>query len=457
MEGKKKTVCSLIVLLAVIGTTFFLGKGFVAGFSLLFLLVVVTFIVLLKLNIRNKELYLILVIAVLLHLLSVLFIHYTEFRPVGGGADYEGYNNNAVEVAKRFSKGNFSLEGLYTNHYFAVFVGIIYLITGPETISVQLFLVWLAMVSVLLSYFLVIELGGSEKSAFLAGLITSFYPSYLYFGSLLLKDTLVVPLALVGLLLSLKIMKNFSGLNFLMFFIVLAGLIHFRFYIGLALLFSFIICWFIISSKRIWERIIYGLAIIFILGFSPQLVGFGYYGTESFKGFLNKSTIKQYREIVYAPSPDFKTKDNKNTGVGSSFVVPTGFDSPFTFTKGYLTSFIYSFFGPFPWQLRYKRHLFFLADTVPWYLIWIIALSGIFRVIKEKGFFPFVQLHKLSLFFLLFSVMAFGALSLFINNFGIIGRVRMPIFIALLCVILLSFKFDYFNKIKNSLSWLKDI
>ena len=268
------------------------------GLLFVSLLTVITFFIILKAGVGCKELYSLFLIVILIHTGAVLFIYYSGFH-FGGGADFEGYNQTAIEIAQRFSRGIFSLQGISLLHYFPVLIGLIYAITLPQMIIGQLFTVWLAAFSIMLLYFTVLEIGGSKKVAFLTGLIVSFYPSYLYFGSLLLKDTVVIPLVLAGILLSIKMLKNFTWLKFLLFFIILTGAIHFRFYVGFALMFSFIISWFLISSFKIKEKVIYGVTIIFLLGFSPQLLGGGYYGLKSFQNFLNPERITFYREVAY--------------------------------------------------------------------------------------------------------------------------------------------------------------
>ena len=65
-----------------------------------------------------------------------------------------------------------------------------------------------------------LEINGSKKLALLVGLIISIYPSYLYFGSILLKDTVVIPLVLAGMLLLIKMLKSFTVWKFLIFFII---------------------------------------------------------------------------------------------------------------------------------------------------------------------------------------------------------------------------------------------
>jgi len=53
----------------------------------------------------------------------------------------------------------------------------------------------------------------------------------------------------------------------------------------------------------------------------------------------------------------------------------------------------------------------------------------------------------------LFGILALGALSLYINNYGIITRIRIPIFICFIAVMFISFNGDlekfYRNHLRN--------
>jgi len=95
--------------------------------------------------------------------------------------------------------------------------------------------------------------------------------------------------------------------------------------------------------------------------------------------------------------------------------------------------------GPFPWQLTQKRQVIGLAETIPWYILIIAFAYGAVRFIKENGILPFLKFYKLSLPLLIFSVFALGALSLFINNYGIIARIRIPAFICLISIMCVMF------------------
>jgi len=445
MIFKKNLIIAAVVFLVIVALViFYFDKALFLGLLFVGLLTTATLWIVYKLKIGGKDLKILFLIAFLIHLGVVLFIYYANFKPFGEG-DFVIYQQIAEQISSRIHAGNFSLEGINYLHYYPVIIGWIYAITMPVMIVGQLFSAWLAALAVLLAYLIVVEMGGSKKSAFLVGLIICVYPSFIYFGSLLLKDTVIIPLVLLGLLLSIKILKNFDVLKFVAFFIVLTFAIHLRFYIGFALMFSFIFCWFLISNLKIKERLIYGLTFIFIFGFSPLLLGYGYYGSVPLIEYLNRETITTYREVVYAPSPEFcdsiKRKnccaatEEFGSGVGSSFVVKAGFESNTSFIKNYTESFVYAFFGPFPWQLKYKRHLFFLAETMPWYFLICLIVCSIYKSFKTLGYSKTFNHYKFTILLLAFSAMALGALSLFINNFGIIVRIRMPVFIVIFCLI----------------------
>lgn len=439
-------------MLAIFFISFF-DKGLAVGLLIAIFLTATTFCVLYKLGVKDRELYIIISLFFLVHLSVVLFIYLTGFQPFSGGADYDGYHHSAVEIAQRFRHFNFYLADLDLLHYFPVIIGLVYAISLPKMIVGQLFLVWIAVFSAIFLYFIILEIGGSKKSAFFILLIFSFYPSFLFFSSLLLKDSLVVLLSLAGLLLFIKMMKDFTALKFLAFFAVLTCLIHFRFYIGFALMFSFVACWFFLVNLKFEEKIVYGFAVIFLLGFSPYLVGCGYFGAIPMESFLNKDSITNYREVAYAPIENSNCAENGRltesgkisscpaseiSGTSSSFNLETGFGNKYKFITNYAISFVYSFLGPFPWQLKQKSHLFFLLETIPWYFIIFLILRGMAMRIKKNGLKNFFKTYKLALPLLVFSLLALSALSLFINNFGIIVRIRMPVFSALMCLLALN-------------------
>lgn len=437
--------CLLLAVLSFIDKTLAVGAIFIA------FLVSVTFFLICKSKEEKQRKFLItlFLIIFLLHILGVLFVYYTNFMPFSGEGDYIEYNIAAQKISERIHQGNFSLQNLEIGMYYPVIVGYIYALIVPDVLIGEIFNAWLVALIAVFIYLIIREIGRSEKEGFLVGLMVGVYPSLAFFGSLLLKDASVVLLCMVGLLLTLKIIKRFSWSKFFIFYIILIGLTNFRFYIGYALMLSFIISWFLLSVLRFKKRIVYGIIIIFLFGFVPQISsGYGYFGAIVLKQYLNTEVITAYREVLYAPSvqssetPTPETPAASETPAsqtsppqtpapsprarGSSVVVKTGFENPITFVKNTSISFIYCLLGPFPWQVRKAAHLFALPETISWYFLLFFIVKGIAKYIRKQ--------YRDILPLVIFSIIVFGVVSLFISNFGIITRIRMPAFLALLCL-----------------------
>ena len=452
---------------------FFIDKALGVGILLVFFLSSVSlfFIEKCKDEKQRKILGALFLIVFFIHILGVFLMYYANFQPFSdGGGDYTLYDQYATQIAERVHQGDFSLQGAILDNYYPVIIGYLYSFTIPSMLIGQLFNAWLAVLSIIMVYLIARELGGKSKESFLCGLILCIYPSLAFFGSLLLKDVVVILLCLIGLLSTIKIMRDFSIPKFLGFFIVLTGLIHFRFYVGYALMFGFIISWFLISRIGLKKRIIYGIAIVFILGFSPLMLGSGYYGFSNLIKYINPEKITFYKEIVYAPpievvvaeppivqapilpkpsdpqpstlkpvvvqptatDPTASQPADSGPGRGSSIALKTGLGNPVTFITNTFLSFVYAFFGPFPWQLEIKKYLFVLPEMILWYFLLFFIIKGIISSIKKRNqmIFPLI----------IFSIFVMGVLSIYMSNFGIIIRLRMPVFLTLSCLFPLGFE-----------------
>lgn len=424
--------------------------------------------------IKNKKvLCWLFLIAFLVHLSAVFFIYYFHFEPFGGAGDYIEYNLTAQKLSEKIRQGDFSLEGIELSHNLPVIIGYIYAFSYSNMLLGQIFNAWISAILVVFIYLIVVEMGGSEKQGFFTGLAANFYPSLLFFGSLLLKDALVVLLSLVSLFFILKLLKNFSLGKFLIFYFVLGSLIHFRIYVGYAALLVFLICWMLFSNLKLKKRAVYFIVMIPFLGFLPQIfAGQSYFATGFLSRYLNKETITYYRETVYAPpvspqpnvpQPESPKPTNpqptspkpaapqpanpqpvnpqpanpqpvnpeppkfSSKGRGSSIIIKTGLENPFAFLKNTSLSFLHALLGPLPWQINRTKLFFVLLETIPWYFLLFFIAKSVIKNIKEK--------YKDFLPLIIFSVFVFGVLAVFITNFGIIARIRMPAVLVLLCLV----------------------
>ena len=421
------------------------------------------FISLIKDETQKKILAILFISVFLLYILLALFFYYSSFQPFSNGyGDNIEYHEQAKNVATAFSERNFSLQGVYFYHYYPVILGYLYLIFIPSLLIGLFFNSWLIALSIVFVYLIVHKIGGSEKESFIVGFLACFYPSLVFYGNLLLKDGLVIMLSMLSLLLTIKIVKRFSLLDFLILYGVLIALMYFRFYIAYAIILAFVIGWVLISGFTIKKRIVYALIMLLCLGFIPIISknadfpgGGGYMGINFITTFINPEVIVYYRELAYpveegtdaevmrpkfkqqykVQPEKFKSPEGYET---SSVIIETGIKSPLSFIKNTGLSFVQAFLGPFPWQLRSLRQFLALPEVIAWYVALFFVIRGVINSIRKKNFFIIIAI--------VFSLLVFGVLALYINNFGIITRIRIPAVLALLC--LAPFGFNKLKKIK---------
>jgi hypothetical protein len=460
----KKIMIAIFLLLAVILLAYFFDKGLSIGLGLILALSAITFFVLNKLGFKDKKIYLLFLIVLAIHLGTTLFMHYADFQPFSGHfGDYLMYQKSAAEVSQFFKQGNFSIQNIilkypdfFIGHYYPVVVGAIYALTLPEEIIGLMLNVWLVALSVILVYLIILEIGGLAKNAFIVGLIIAVYPSYIFNSGLLLKDTLEISFIFLGLLFLIKTIKKVTWYNFLIFYLALICATHFRFYMGYALIVAFLLSWFLLSKIDLKRRVVYGVIFIIILGFIPQIAaGHKYYGIDIIERYFNM--IDYYRQTAYNLDYWQKYYDKRNAAASHSSAdlpaashssVPiAGFDSTFQTRGGllgYAESFVYALLGPFPWQIKYLRQSFALVETIPWYLLLFFVIDGIIISFRKR--------IKEAAPLLIYSTIVLVLITIFDNNYGLIVRIRIPVFISLLCIASFGFNennvvYNYLNKI----------
>lgn len=459
----------------VFGLIVYLNEGLAMGLLVVGLLTWATILAIRKFGgVNRKVIIALFLLAIITHLGASAFVHYAEFYPFGTGTkqgDQSLYHLSAIAIAEDFRQGDFSIATIQKNindysliQSYSAIVGGLYAVTVPDQFVGKAFNAWLVAISILLVFFIALEIGVSKKRAFITGLIANIYPSYLYFGSLLIREALVVSLALFSLFLIIRAVKSFSWRTFFLFSITLFTLVHFRFYIGFIALFVFVLSFLFLSNSDWKQKLRYGIIVISLLGFVPQMLGHGYYGISTIIFHAQPERVELYREYSYVvpvdranslmlleilSDPERNIEDLrkgdeeeiKRKTPGSTVIVGAGLDSPLSFVRNFFISFLFVSVGPFPWHLRFARHLFTLPETIPWYILLFFIIKGVWISRKQ---------WRVILPIILMSVGILATIAWLIDNFGIYTRLRMPAFFALLPLISLypfsSRIFRFFEK-----------
>jgi len=357
----------------------------------------------------------------LIHLLATFLIHYFHFYPFGNLDDLY-YHQTAVELAKQFQQGNFSLSNFVLPNYYPVYLGVIYVLLGPFMLIGKMIGVVFSSLTAIIIYLIIRELNRSKKIAFSLALLSNFYPSYLYYGSLLLKDTLVVPLALFGCWLIIKLIKKIDLKILTIFLLDVFTLFYFRNYVAAILFLTFFLSLLISKESKDFRKILTFLAIILIICFSPYFLGYGFFGFNFLSRLLNPKTITQVRETVYSIG-------------GSAVGVSLDFSIFFTFLKTYFLSFTNVLLGPLPWQMKTTSTQLAAIEIIPWYFLLFFIIKGLLKP----------SFLKTSLPLLIFGLGLIAAIAFFSDNLGANTRLRMTAFLSLFCLLSLAFPL-YINK-----------
>ena len=448
----------IFLMFVFLGISFIPDKALVAGTFFIFFLLLITLWIVFKLRPQDKKLFYLVLLVFIIRFVVVLFAHYSDLPMFKGGGDFVLYDQQAHQIANLMHE-NFSFENFNPNYYikkgvaigiyYPVIVGFIYRFIFPDMFVGQMFNAWIVTISAILIYFLVLELGGSKNSAFWVGFLSTLYPSYLYYGTLLLKEAIFIMLCMFGLLLSLKLLRNFKWSIFCILYLTLIGLVNLRFYVAYALMIGFVLSWFLFGKMDIKKRIIWGILIIMFFGFTPQISGYGYFGMGTLKQYANPETISFFRQEAYNPiiqnqqfphsvQQEFeKTPDGAHPGTRSSIAIDLNFNNPFKFLWTISESFFYVILGPLPWQIKSFKQAFVLGEMIPWYFLLYFVISGSIKSVKKD---------KVVFCLIFFSILVFGVLALFLSNFGIVTRIRMPAFLSLFCFAVLGFDDSYLQR-----------
>jgi hypothetical protein len=138
---------------------------------------------------RDRSLFWLLLLALVLKLVGSLVRYFVAFRFYGGSVDAVGYHQVATELAERFRAGNFDtgLDSLTGTNFIEFFTGVLYTMIGPSIHAGFLLYSWLGFWGLFYLYrAFTIAMPDGNRRAYARLLF--FLPSILYWPSALGKD-----------------------------------------------------------------------------------------------------------------------------------------------------------------------------------------------------------------------------------------------------------------------------
>lgn len=345
--------------------------------------------------------------ALLVRICLGLLIHIFELRNTFGpdAFTYDAIAQNLVESWR---------IGLQTNNDFAIqspgwgmsyLVGFIYLICGQSMLVAQTFCAVIGAATAPIIYFCAKELFNNKKVSQLSAWFIALFPSLVIWSSQLLKDGIIIFLLVLTMTIVMQLQKKLNyGAIFVLVF-CLFGILSLRFYIFYMVAVS-VAGSFIVGFSPSVKSIVRNFIAVVLIGLALTYLGVIKDAGSELENFASLKNI-QYRRQALVKNADsgFGEDLDVSTPVGAVSAIPIGF--------------AYLMFSPFPWEITKYSQLLVLPETLIWWMLIPILISGLI--------FSFKKNLKKTIPILLFSIMLTLSYSIFQGNVGMAYRQRTQI------------------------------
>ncbi len=287
----------------------------------------------------------------------------------------------------------------------------LYSLFGHAPLLVKLFNVFFGAIVPVIVY-LIAERIFSKKAAFFSAGLTVIFPSMVFWSTVMLKDTIVVLLSSLLILLSLQInyvsiSKNLKKLFAVSFLIYLFT--WFREYTAIILAVSIVLYTVIKFSKSlkretIVPKIIVCIILFMLLGTALDLAGYGFFGI-SYARFFGFKSIDDIRSRMAGGNSDFSVGVSVDSAGKAFSYLPSGIS--------------YFLFSPFPWKTTKLLEHLMIPEMIIFYLLSPFILYGTYYSIRYK-----FRESNILLFFILANIILYSLVEV---NLGTLVRHRIQI------------------------------
>lgn len=356
------------------------------------------------------------------YLLRVFFLFldlyfYNEKLLPHSGDDTENFYKTGLTISQNTSL----LEGDIYGGVYSKFIGIIFNIYGDDRLFIQYLNILIAITTILLVIRILRKLNISAKAQIIAILLMSFFPHSLIFSSILLRESLISLLVVLGVYFLLNWFEKggLTNIIFSLLFVLIGASLHSAIIgLGIGFIFAFVfykrsVRKFVFSVHSIIPFAIVSVGMTYILIF-PEII--------SVLPFLNK-----FEQILNNNENIFEVMSGGGRG-GSAYLSGLEIHNIFQLILFSPLKMIYFIASPMPWDIRNLNDIFSLFLDSIFYIFSVYMLFKNIHIIKKN---PFILV--LVICFIITSFI-FGV---GISNAGTALRHRFKLFSIL--IIILSF------------------
>jgi hypothetical protein len=189
------------------------------------------------------------------------------------------YHEEGIGIAQQMDRGDFNWPNWIDNGWFQ-FTGFVYHHLGANPVFIQLINITLGALTPIVVFHLVLRVYRSERLARVVAILTAFFPSFVYWSSLMLKD----PLAIFSVtLLAWSVVRLRDGVS-VRAVVAMAGallmLLAVREYLFFVALFLVMLSYFPVEGRGSVPTLAGMVATALALGIATQMAGYGFLGAD---------------------------------------------------------------------------------------------------------------------------------------------------------------------------------
>lgn len=347
--------------------------------------------------------------AFVVRLIGVVLISVTDaIRSLSLSPDSLRYHEEALAIAEEMRGGFFNAPNWIDNGWFQ-FTGLVYYLLGPDPLYIQLINILLGALTPLVVFRLVLEVYGVEKLARVTALLVAFFPSFIYWSCLMLKDPLSIFSVSLLVLAVVRLRRRFSAGTLAAMAFSLLMLLGVREYLFFVSVFLIVISYIPVEGRRTIPLLATMAGVVALIGVATYAAGFGVFGMD----YIRQS---HYFDLEYIN----QSRINISHGTGAFFDAPEdavwGESAGSTFRA--LAAAIYFFFVSIDLtQIGSLRQLMALPEV----LMFLFLLPSLARGLRYSW-------HHARQASLPLAVFAFGLLAVYgsaATNMGAMFRWRM--------------------------------
>ena len=284
----------------------------------------------------------------------------------------------------------------------------VYKLIGPNMLAIQFANAAVGAACAGVIFLIAEHLFNNTRVSKLSALLTAFFPSLILWSSQALKDGLIVMALALGMLATLRLMKQVTPQWIGVLAACLLVLISLRFYIFYMMVASvvgaFVVGMKASNAKSFLQRFV----AVALIGMAMTWFGVLRSATQQFDKYGNLEAVQRSRlDMAQTAESGFGKDVDVRTTSGALTVIPLGL--------------VYLMFAPFPWQLASLRQSIALPEMIIWWCCFPLLVLGLWYGMKHR-------LQEISPI-LIFTSMLTLAYSLFQGNVGTAYRQRSQLLV----------------------------